>query len=62
MIQIWDPSKDYRDRTKAISALAEALNGIAAELRTLRNAELEKVVGALKKPTDEVKQGLNNQT
>lgn len=47
---------------KPIYDLIEAINGLAAELRALRYADLNKVVGELKKPTDDVKEELKHQS
>ncbi len=57
-----DPLKDYRDRTKAISHLADALETLSAELRAQRMAEVETLVKTLQKPTQDVKTSLDNQT
>ena len=55
----WNPLKPVYDLIQAILTLADAVDGLTAELNTLR--KLEKVVGALKQPTDDVQEALKHQ-
>lgn len=58
----WNPLKPVYDVIGSINSLVTALDGLSAELRALRYAELDKVVSALKKPTDDVREELKHQS